>query len=395
MELAMLMFDLKDVKTITTKAMNVMKKVIGMTALCATLGMGEMFSIEAQNIDTLSIRQQAIVPIAAFMAKGDLKHLPKALNEGLDAGLTVNEIKELLTHLYAYTGFPRSLNSMSSFMTVIEERKANGKQIIEGEKANSFPEDKNFYELGTEIQTRLSGHPVKGDIMDFAPAIDYCLKAHLFGYLFGRGNLDETSREIATLSALSALEGTEEQFKAHLRYATNAGLSLGQIQNIVTVLKNKVGTREAWRADKVLVTYSEHKYSLPEPIENIFPKGRISTADYFTGTVWNQRLVSSDSITKCQTSNVTFEAGSRTRWHIHTGTQILLCTAGIGWDQEQGQAARELQAGDVVVIRPGVVHWHGASASHEFSHLSVIPNPEKNKDTWLEAVNEEDYQLLK
>ena len=120
MELAMLMFDLKDVKTITTKAMNVMKKVIGMTALCATLGMGEMFSIEAQNIDTLSIRQQAIVPIAAFMAKGDLKHLPKALNEGLDAGLTVNEIKELLTHLYAYTGFPRSLNSMTSFMTVIE-----------------------------------------------------------------------------------------------------------------------------------------------------------------------------------------------------------------------------------------------------------------------------------
>ncbi|WP_254029845.1 AraC family ligand binding domain-containing protein [Bacteroides ovatus] len=74
---------------------------------------------------------------------------------------------------------------------------------------------------------------------------------------------------------------------------------------------------------------------------------------------------------------------------------MLLCTAGKGWYQEQGQAARELQAGDVVVIRPGVVHWHGASSSHEFSHLSVIPNPEKNKDTWLEAVNEEDYQLLK
>lgn len=375
--------------------MNVMQKIIAMTTLCATLGTSDMFSVEAQNVDTLSVRQQAIIPIAAFMAKGDLKHLPKALNEGLDAGLTVNEIKEVLTHLYAYTGFPRSLNSMSSFMAVIEERKANGKQIIEGENASSSLEDKNFYELGTEIQTRLSGHLVKGGIMDFAPAIDYCLKAHLFGYLFGRGNLDETSREIATLSALSALEGTEGQIKIHLRYATNAGLSEMQIWNIVDVLKEQVGNKEAYCANKVISAAYERKFSMGCPIEDIFPRGRISTADYFTGTVWNQRLVSGDSITKCQTSNVTFEAGSRTRWHIHTGTQILLCTAGKGWYQEQGHAARELQTGDVVVIRPGVVHWHGASASHEFSHLSVIPNPEKNKDTWLEAVNEEDYQLLK
>ena len=368
-----------------------MKKVIGMT-LCATLGMGEM--VQAQEADTLSRRQQAIVPIAAFTAKGDMERLPEALNAGLDAGLTVNEIKEVLTHLYAYTGFPRSLNAIASFIAVMDGRKAGGRQDTEGRDADPFPEGKSLYELGTEVQTRLSGHPVKGGAMDFAPAIDHCLKAHLFGYLFGRNSLDETSREIATLSALSALEGTEGQFKAHLRYAANAGLTNGQIQNIVEVLKEKVGTREAWRADKVLVANSERKYSLPEPINDVFPRGKVSTMDYFTGDVYNQRLVSPDADTPCQASNVTFKAGSRTRWHIHSGTQILLCTAGRGWYQEKGKPAQALKAGDAVNIRPGVEHWHGAASDSEFSHISVIPNPKENKDTWLEAVSEEEYLLL-
>lgn len=370
-----------------------MKKIIGMT-LCATLGMGEMVYADAQEADTLSRRQQAIVPIAAFTAKGDTRRLPGALNAGLDAGLTVNEIKEVLTHLYAYTGFPRSLNAIASFIAVINERKTEGKQDIEGKEADPIPEGKSLYELGTEVQTHLSGYPVKGAVTDFVPAIDYCLKAHLFGYLFGRNSLDEESREIATLSALSALEGTEGQFKAHLRYAANAGLTNGQIQSIVDVLKEKVGTREAWRADKALVSNSERKYSLHEPISDVFPRGKVSTMDYFTGDVYNQRLVSPDADTPCQASNVTFKAGARTRWHIHSGTQILLCIAGRGWYQEKGKPAQPLQAGDAVNIRPGVEHWHGAASDSEFSHISVIPNPKENKDKWLEAVSEEEYNKV-
>ena len=325
----------------------------------------------AQNMENeLSKRQQSIIPIAAFTAKGDLENLSVVLNDGLNAGLTVNEVKEVLVHLHAYTGFPRSLNGINTLMAVLDERKAK------------------------EVQTRLSGAPVKGGAMDFAPAIDYFLKAHLFGDLFARNNLAESDRELATLSALSALDGAEGQLKAHLRYARNAGLGDAQIMDIVDVLKEKVGRMEAYRADKVISAAYEHKFTMGKPIEDVFPKGRVSTADYFTGTVWNQRLVSGDSISHCQTSNVTFEAGARTRWHIHTGTQILLCTAGEGWYQEQGEQARKLGKGDVVVIRPGVEHWHGASAKSEFSHLSVIPNPENNKDTWLAEVDETEYQAL-
>src|SRR6185369_13985594 len=83
----------------------------------------------AQPMDknqALSSKQQGIIPIAAFTAKGDLEKLKVSLNEGLDAGLTVNEIKEILVQLYAYAGFPRSLNGIGTFMGVMEDRQKKG-----------------------------------------------------------------------------------------------------------------------------------------------------------------------------------------------------------------------------------------------------------------------------
>ena len=77
-----------------------------------------------ENQNPLTRRQQAIIPIAAFTADGDMDRLKPALNKGLDDGLTVNEIKEVLVHLYAYTGFPRSLNALSAFMETVGKTQA-------------------------------------------------------------------------------------------------------------------------------------------------------------------------------------------------------------------------------------------------------------------------------
>src|SRR5688500_2234203 len=68
----------------------------------------------------LDKKQQNIVAIAAFTAKGDMMQLRNALNTGLDAALTINEIKEILVQLYAYAGFPRSLNALYNFMDVLK-----------------------------------------------------------------------------------------------------------------------------------------------------------------------------------------------------------------------------------------------------------------------------------
>ena len=78
-------------------------------------------------------KQQAIAPIAASMATGDMPQAQtRRLNQGLDAGLTISEAKEILVQLYAYTGFPRSLNALGELMKVLEARKQRGIQDAPG-----------------------------------------------------------------------------------------------------------------------------------------------------------------------------------------------------------------------------------------------------------------------
>ena len=96
--------------------------------------------------------------------------------------------------------------------------------------------------------------------------------------------------------------------------------------------------------------------------------------------------------------NVTFEPGCRNNWHIHHadkgGGQILICTAGEGWYQEEGKEPRELKEGTVVVIPQGVKHWHGAKKDSWFSHISLEVPGENTGNEWLEPVSEEDYGKL-
>jgi 4-carboxymuconolactone decarboxylase len=200
----------------------------------------------------LNAKQENIVTIAAFTAKGDLPKLKTALNEGLDAGLTVNEIKEILVQMYAYAGFPRSLNGIQTFMGVLEERQKRGIKDELGKEASPLPANKSSIELGTEVQTRLAGKPVTGPLFTFAPAIDQFLKSHLFGDIFGRDNLDFQNREIATISALAGMEGVSAQLQAHFNIGFNTGLTEAQMKSLIAVLAAKVGKKEADNATEVL-----------------------------------------------------------------------------------------------------------------------------------------------
>jgi alkylhydroperoxidase/carboxymuconolactone decarboxylase family protein YurZ len=155
--------------------------------------------------EELNLKEKSIVPIAAFTASGDLPKLSTALHEGLDAGLTINEIKEVLVQMYAYAGFPRSLNGISTFMSVLEARGKKGIKDPQGKEASPLPTNKSSIELGTVNQTKLIGSPATGAYLAFTPALDQFLKGHLFGDIFGRDNLDFQSREIATIAALANL----------------------------------------------------------------------------------------------------------------------------------------------------------------------------------------------
>lgn len=205
----------------------------------------------ANNSSKLSNKQQLIIPIAAFTANGDVPNLRKALAAGLDGGLSVNAIKEILTQMYAYTGFPRSLTALAAFMDLTKERAKNGIKDEQGPEPKKLPADADRNKIGTDIQTALVGAPVKGELFEFAPAIDQFLKEHLFCDIFYRDILTDQERELATIAALAALPA-EAQLAAHLAISRNVGISPEQLQDYVLVMKEKVGAGPGAVAEKMV-----------------------------------------------------------------------------------------------------------------------------------------------
>jgi 4-carboxymuconolactone decarboxylase len=199
--------------------------------------------------EALSAKQQAIPLIAAFMATSDMPKLNAALNQGLDAGLTISETKEILVQLYAYVGFPRSLNALGELMKVVEARKQRGIQDAPGrEPSRAIPTGDALVAIGTANQTKISGAPVQGPLFDFAPVINQYLQAHLFGDIFERDNLDWQSRELATVGALAATPGVEPQLRSHMAASMRVGLTAGQLRQLTEVLAERGEADAAKRA---------------------------------------------------------------------------------------------------------------------------------------------------
>lgn len=211
------------------------------------------------NLNTsqsLNAQQQSIVSIAALTAVGDLEHLKTQLNTGLDAGLTINEIKEVLVQLYAYCGFPRSLNGINTFMSVADERKAKGITDVEGKDASLITGTANKYETGKKTLQTLTGREEKGPKTGanaFAPVIDTFLKEHLFADIFSRDVLTYQQRELATISVLSALEGVEAQLQFHLAVGINIGLTESQLNQVFSLIETHIGKEQAEVAKNVLL----------------------------------------------------------------------------------------------------------------------------------------------
>ncbi|CAI8702953.1 carboxymuconolactone decarboxylase family protein [Pseudomonas putida] len=199
---------------------------------------------------TLTAKQQVIAPIGASMAVGDMSRLHDALNRGLDAGLTISESKEILVQLYAYAGFPRSLNALSLLMKVLEDRAVRGIHDAPGRDPGPVPSGRALLDLGTDNQTRLLGAPVSGPLFEFAPAIDQFLKGHLFGDIFARDNLEWTDRELATVGAIAAMPGLEPQLESHLKISMNVGLTVQQLHQVASELKT---AGEPDGAERILV----------------------------------------------------------------------------------------------------------------------------------------------
>ena len=133
--------------------------------------------------------------------------------------------------------------------------------------------------------------------------------------------------------------------------------------------------------------------------KNVFGKGEANEeySQYFTGKSFLNPLVNPEN-DEAGVMNVTFEPGSYNNWHIHQATagggQVLVCTAGSGWYQQEGKKAKSLKPGDVVYIPAGVKHWHGAKVDSWFSHIAIEAMGENRNVEWLEAVEPKSYGAL-
>lgn len=190
-------------------------------------------------------KDKSIVEISIFTAIGNLKELEKSVNLGLDNELTVNEIKEIMVQLYAYCGFPRSLNALGVLSNTVDERKASGKVTEVGRESTPIPSDRNSLVYGTQVQTKIVGMEVKGGIYDFAPMADRYLKALLFGDIFGQDILDYRTRELVTVAALASMDGVNPQLQAHIGISKNVGVTGDELNGTIEVLKDKLGFEKA------------------------------------------------------------------------------------------------------------------------------------------------------
>jgi 4-carboxymuconolactone decarboxylase len=241
-----------------------MKNLSHLTLLFLFLGFSGILSAQtttktmqnstAEN-GTLTAKQQSIAAISGLTAKGDLENLKSALAGGLEAGLTVNEIKEVLVHLYAYCGFPRSLQGINTFIAVLEERKKKGIKDVVGREATPVSSTESKYERGKKNLEKLTGRPEpaqKTGYAAFSPEIEVFLKEHLFADIFERDVLNFMDREIATISALAALGGVEPMMQSHMTIGLNVGLSEAGLNQILSVIETSVGKKEADAGRRVL-----------------------------------------------------------------------------------------------------------------------------------------------
>ena len=323
-----------------------------------------MATVEGQ---TLTERQKGLAACACLMAQGDLNRLEPAVKSALDNGVTINELKEAFSQLYAYTGFPRSLNALGVLSKVLQSNPdAKWQEGKPWTRPAEWDDARMAYELGVKKQTQLSGHPFN---YDFCPQDDHYLKSHLFGDIFAGDQLSAADREIVTVAALSGLEGVAPQLAAHKRGAVNMGNS----QQLVDELCAWLGTEG----------YTLH---------SAWPKGNPNTAfaKYFVGNSYLADMGGG-------VHNVTFEPGCRNNWHIHhKSVQMLVCVAGRGWYQECGKEPVEMTPGTVIAVPEGVKHWHGAAKDSWFQHLAYNKDVQEGApNEWLEPVSDEDYGKLK
>ena len=228
--------------------MNIKLKIIT-TLLGVFFGCGIVTSQTPKAEQAMDSKRQHITEVAALTGKGDLDKLKTVLIDGLNDGMAVSELKEVMVHAYAYCGFPRALRGLQTLVAVLDERKAKGIEDDWGRKASPITDTRSKYERGRDILVEISGIPAdapKADYAILAPEIEVFLKEHLFADLFERDVLTYAERELTTVAVIASLgKGVEPMLKGHMGIALNVGITPDELRSVLAIVEKNIGRGEA------------------------------------------------------------------------------------------------------------------------------------------------------
>ena len=228
--------------------MNIKLKIIT-TLLGVFFGCGIVTSQTPKAEQAMDSKRQHITEVAALTGKGDLDKLKIVLIDGLNDGMAVSELKEVMVHAYAYCGFPRALRGLQTLVAVLDERKAKGIEDDWGRKASPITDTRSKYERGRDILVEISGIPADAPKADYAiqaPEIEVFLKEHLFADLFERDVLTYAERELTTVAVIASLgKGVEPMLKGHMGIALNVGITPDELRSVLAIVEKNIGRDEA------------------------------------------------------------------------------------------------------------------------------------------------------
>lgn len=237
----------------------------------------------------------------------------------------------------------------------------------------------------------------RDELNSFAPEFAHLNDDILFGEVWAREDkLSLKDRSLITVIALVSSGVIDSSLRFHIQNAKNNGVSKEEFAEAITHIAFYVGWPKAWATFRMAKEiYGDSK---EETHGGLFGLGEpnIAFEKYFIGKSYLKVLT--NKLDPIGISNVTFEPGCRNNWHIHNakngGGQVLICVDGSGWYQEEGKEPQNLEPGDIVEIKPGIKHWHGAKKNSWFSHLAFEIPGEGCSNEWLEPVEDDYYNKL-
>lgn len=205
--------------------------------------------------DGLDLKSKEIAVVASLTALGNAEpQLKVHINGALNVGCTINDIKEIILQMSAYSGFPTCINAMNALKDVLSEREKQGIKDSIGEEATNKISPKDRYEVGAAELSELDSNQVEileNAYNNFSPDL-VKLVVQSYADIISRNNLNKRYRQIATIAALTALGNAKPQLKFHINAGLNIGLTADEVKEIMLLMTIYAGFPSAINGTNIL-----------------------------------------------------------------------------------------------------------------------------------------------